>query len=304
MSSVIHPLMRPGARHCMSIEPPFRVRHPAFEWDHEVQVALPAAYAVSEGATYPVLWLTDGAAFLHLTVGILNCLIAGSWAPEVIVVSVGCPEDVGMAELVRRRNTEYSQGGELFHDGPGGDFFRAQVAKWPEAMRVNIPTGKKADDFLSLFVDRLRPELSRKYRMSDDHALFGHSGGGQFAGYAMFARPEAFRRYIIGSPSINANNREAFRLEAEYAARVKDLKISAFFGAGENEINANPLLAAWGIVSAPVLMAETLTLRQYPSLSIKTRIFHNRDHLDVIPELITEGIKFIWSREAAALPRS
>jgi len=44
------------------------------------------------------------------------------------------------------------------------------------------------------------PQLAAKYRFSGEHALFGHSAGGMFAVYALFQRPGAFDKMIIGSP--------------------------------------------------------------------------------------------------------
>ena len=60
--------------------------------------------------------------------------------------------------------------------------------------------GARGDRFLAFLIDRLRPALAEQYPMADDHALFGHSAGGALTGYAMFARPGGFDRYIIGAP--------------------------------------------------------------------------------------------------------
>lgn len=279
---------RSGARCTMAIEPPQSVRTAAFDWDYEVQVALPASYSVRPDKHYPVLWVTDGPFLLHLTVGLLNTLVIGGLAPEMIVIGIGCPSEAGAAEFGRRRAIDFAPPGPtILFDGPGGDYFR----------KMGVPDSgqqQKADDLLALLVDELRPLLAATYRMSDDHGLVGHSGGGMFASYALFARPGAFRRYIIGSPSSNAADRAAFRLEAEYAAGNSDLKADIFFGMGELEI-AKPGLAAWGIVSAPVLMAETLLLRQYPSLKVTTRIFSGKDHSSVIADVIADGIRAVWS---------
>lgn len=281
---------RPGARCTMAIEPPLTVRTEAFEWDYEVQVALPASYDAVPDRLYPVLWLTDGSFLLHLTVGLLNTLVIGGLAPEMIVVAVGCPSEAGAAEFGRRRAIDFAPPGpSILFDGPGGEYFR----------KLGVPDGtpQKADKLLAFLVDELRPSLSRTYRMNADHGLLGHSGGGMFASYALFARPGAFRRYIIGSPSSNAVHREAFRLEADFAAKNDDLVADVFFGAGELEIGKLSL-AAWGVVSAPVLMAETLLLRQYPSLKLTTRIFSGKDHSSVIADVIAEGIRAVWTGAA------
>lgn len=272
----------------MSIEPAVSMRTAAFDWDYEVQVALPASYGAVPGKSYPVLWLTDGPFLLHLAVGLLNTLVVGGLAPEMIIVGVGCASEAGATEFGRRRSIDFAPPGKsILFDGPGGDYFR----------KLGVPeegTRQQADDLLAFLVDEVRPALSQKYRMSDDHGLLGHSGGGMFASYALFARPGAFRRYIIGSPSSNAADRAAFRLESDYAAAHTDLKADVFFGAGELEIGKLSL-AAWGIVSAPVLMAETLLLRQYPSLKVTTRIFSGKDHSSVIADIIAEGVRAVWA---------
>lgn len=278
----------PGSRYTMSIEPAVAMRTAAFDWDYEVQVALPASYGVKPDKSYPVLWLTDGPLMLHLAVGLLNSLVVGGLAPEMIVVAVGCASDAGVMEQARRRAIDLTPPGKtMFYDGPGGDFMR----------KLGAPDGgapQQADDLLAFLIDELRPALAGTYRMDDDHGLMGHSGGGMFASYALFARPGAFRRYIIGSPSSNAADRSAFRLEEAYAASNTDLEAAVFFGAGEREIG-QLTMAAWGIVSAPVLMAETLVLRQYPSLQVTTRIFPGKDHFTVLADIIGEGIRAVWA---------
>src|SRR4249919_3804512 len=90
--------MRPGARYTMSIEPAISKRTAAFDWDYEVQVALPASYSVTPDRHYPVLWLTDGPLLINLAVGLVNALVVGGLAPEMIIVSVGCASESGVAE--------------------------------------------------------------------------------------------------------------------------------------------------------------------------------------------------------------
>jgi predicted alpha/beta superfamily hydrolase len=276
----------PGARYTMSMEPAAAMRTAKFDWDYEIQVALPASYGAKPDKRYPVLWLTDGPLMVHLAVGLVNALVFGGLAPEMIIVAVGCASQAGVAEYGRRRMIDLAPPGKsMLFDGPGGDFMR----------KLGMPEGaQQGEDLLAFLVDELRPALAKKYRMDDDHCLMGHSGGGMFANYALFARPGAFGRFIIGSPSSNAADRAAFRLEAEYAAAHKDLKADVFFGAGEQEIG-QLMMAAWGIVSAPVLMAETLRLRQYPGLKVTTRIFSAKDHFTVLPDILLEGVRAVWS---------
>jgi predicted alpha/beta superfamily hydrolase len=285
---------RPGARYTMSIEPPVAVRAAAFGWDYEVQVALPASYGVRPDKHYPVLWLTDGPMIFPLAVGLLNGMVIGGLAPEMIIVGVGCAGEAGVGEWSRRRTIDFMPPGDTsYFEGPGGDFIRSLGA---------MAEPQRADDLLAFLVDDLRPSLARSYRMDDDHGLLGHSGGGMFASWALFARPGAFRRYIIGSPSSNAADRAAFQLEAAYAAANTDLKADVFIGAGEREIG-QPLMAAWGIVSSAVLLAETLVLRRYPSLKVTTRIFPGKDHYNALADILSEGVHAVWADRPDRSPR-
>lgn len=293
--SQIEPLRRrPGVTYAMSVEPARLMRGNGFDYDHEIRIGLPRTYHVQPDKTFPVLWLTDGAMWFNLTLGVLDTLTLRDSVQEMIVVSVGAPLSSGFVGL-GRRNIEFAPpSAQRFYSGVGGDYMRQKyrelnVENWPQ----------KADHFLSFLVDKLRPELAKSYRMSDEHGLFGHSGGGGFAGYALFARPQAFDKYIIGSPSINASDRAVFRMEQDYAKKNKDFNVSLFLGAGDREVDDLDA-AAWGVVSAPVLLAETLRLRQYPSLKLTTRIYSGKDHLTVVPAILMDGIKTLWDQSSAS----
>lgn len=284
------PQLTPGARICMSILPPGQFEAPGFDWTYEVQVAVPATYDVLPEKQYPVLWVTDGPSYIPLVVGLLNAL-SFQHVPEMIVVGVGCPPELGLLEHGRRRSSDFAPPGtSYFYSGFAGERLKAMAAAGGFQ-----PPPQSADRLLSFLVDTLRPELARRFRMANEHVLFGHSGGGMFAGWALFERPQAFAKYIIGSPSINAVERAVFRLEEAYAASHSDLPVSLFLGAGELEI-VDPAIAAWGLVSSPVLLAETLRLRNYPSLKLHARVFPGKDHLTVIPDILADGLRALWPK--------
>jgi predicted alpha/beta superfamily hydrolase len=286
--------MKPGARYTMSIEPTRTVRTAAFDWDYDVEVALPPSYRVAPDKHYPVLWVTDGNWMFQLAVGLLNILVMGGHAPEMIVVGVGCPAAAGAAEWSRRRRIDfYPPGKTPYWDGPGSDYVSSLAG---------MDGPRQADAFLAFLVDELRPALAAAYRMDADHGLMGHSGGGMFASYALFARPGAFRRYIIGSPSSNASEKAAFRLEAAYSAVNTDYKADVFFGVGEREIS-QVLPAAMGLASSAILMAETLRVRRYPSLKVTTRVFPGKDHINVTADVMGEGISAVWADRVDAAMR-
>lgn len=284
-----------GARANMKMLEPIRVRGETFSYDHEVTVVLPASYEAAPERTYPVLWVLDSPLMLRTVVGILDTLVIGNLAPELIVVGIGSRSEEGLAGVGRRIMDFSPPGPDYFPPEPAGSAWRA-LAPLPEFPH-------KADDFLVFLVDDLRPQLAGQYRFSGEHALFGHSAGGMFAGYALFRRPEAFDKMIIGSPYLNGVRGAVFDTEADYAASHDDLDVSLFIGAGDREVDEY-FLAISGIVSSTARFSETLTLRGYPSLELRTRIYSDEDHYTVVPRILSEGIRHLWAEDAARLPAS
>ena len=135
--------------------------------------------------------------------------------------------------------------------------------------------------------------------MADDHTLFGHSAGGAFTGWALFARPGGFSRYIIGS----GTNTLTIEMEDAFAEKHEDLNADVFIGAGDLEAN-NLGLSSQRIVSRTMLFAENLLLRRYPSLRLQTRVYRDRDHITVVPMILGDGLKFVFAEEAAELPET
>jgi len=148
----------------------------------------------------------------------------------------------------------------------------------------------KGDLFLDFLVDQLRLSLGGKYRMADDHALWGHSAGGGFASYALLARPGAFGRFIIGS----GTNGLTIDLEAEYAKDHDDLVARVFIGMADGELN-HTALSAQRLVSRTTLLAENLRLRGYPGLDLLTRLYTDRDHFTVMPLVIGDGLQHVYA---------
>lgn len=284
-----------GARANMRMLEPMAVRGARFSYDHEVTIVLPASYDAAADRVYPVLWVLDSPLMLRSVVGILDTLVVGNLAPEMIVVGVGSRSEEGFAGIGRRVMDFSPPGPDYFPPEPAGAAWQA-LAPLPEFPH-------KADDFLTFLVDELRPQVSANYRVSGEHALFGHSAGGMFAAYALFQRPGAFDKMIIGSPYLNGVRGAVFDAEAEYAASHDDLDVAIFVGVGDRETDEY-FLAISGIASSANRFSETLHLRNYPSLELRTRVFSGEDHYTVVPRLISEGLRHLWAEDAARLPSS
>lgn len=282
----------PGARANMELLETRAVQSERFDYTHAVTIALPASYRVQPERAYPVLWVLDDPLMTRSAVATVDLLVAGNRIPEMIVIGVGSPSEDGL-QGVGRRIVEFSPPGKGFAaPGLNREAFRS-VAPFPEYPH-------RAADFLAFLGDELRPALGQEFRFADDHILHGHSLGGLFAGYALFARPGLFDRMIIGSPAMANADDAVFKLEREFAAQNTALKADLFVGAGGDEGN-EWFLNAGGILSGAARFVETVTLRDYEGLTIQSRFYTGEDHYTVAPRVISDGLRHFYREEAERL---
>jgi predicted alpha/beta superfamily hydrolase len=147
-----------------------------------------------------------------------------------------------------------------------------------------------AGEFLSFLVDQVRPVLARDYRMTGDHTLMGHSAGGAFCYYAIFARHGAFDKYMCGGG-------RAWRgwpaQEEQYAQTHSDLPIQIY-----EAISGIDLLAGGPAYSVGTVLNE----RHYPSLKLYTQIFPDDNHQSVVPMMLSRGLRTLWGGRPGATP--
>ncbi len=148
---------------------------PTLGREYHLSVALPASYGTSTRA-YPVICVLDGDLLFGMAAGLtpLTQWLAG--VPEVIVVGI------------RYDMASYDQWVQL----------RERDFKIPEVR--DAPPDSAANLFLDALTQEMLPFIEANYRtMPSDRALYGYSSSGFFVLYALFHRPDAFRRYLSGS---------------------------------------------------------------------------------------------------------
>ncbi len=282
----------PGARANMEVLETRQIQSDEFEYAHAVSIALPASYQVQPDRTYPVMWVLDDPLMFRTAVATVDLLVSGNMMPEIIVIGVGSPAEEGLAG-VGKRIMEFSPPGEGFAaPGLNKEAVRS-VAPFP-------PYPHRADELLSFLGGKLRTDLSAEFRFADDHILHGHSLGGLFAGYALFARPDLFDRMILGSPAIANVDDAVFKLESEFAENNSELPVDLFVGAGGEEGN-EWFLNAGGILTGAARFIETMNLRNYEGLTIKSRFYDGEDHYTVVPRIMSDALRHFYRDEAANL---
>jgi uncharacterized protein len=259
-------------------EPSFEVHVPNHPHSHQVRIWLPPSYHHSEHA-YPVLWVTDN--LLEHAVS----AVTGSHfteAPEIIVVAIGAPLGLSSGEYGTRRVYDFM---------PTKDLLTWDQQVFDSGVEVNVGG---AAPFLDYLIGPLRQRVTEAYRTSGDHGLAGHSGGGMFALYSLFAAYGAFSKYLIGSPAYGV---DLERLEAEHHAEHGDYQARLFLGAGGAEL-MTPSGAFARTLSTMTSFCERLVGRAYENLDLHVTIYPGASHSGVMAPLFAEGLRWLW-RDAA-----
>lgn len=240
---------------------------------YRIYVATPAGPPPARG--YPVVYITDGNGLFPIAASAAAILQLGE-APGAIVVGIGYPtDDLGVQVDSRTRDLTPTQ--------PAAD-----MGSSPGAARPKPEDYAGADLFYRFLVEELRPVLANRYTIDpSNQALYGHSLGGLFTLGVLFKHPEAFRTYLVSSPSIWWDNRVVLSDEAGFAARVSRGEISSrllvMAGAGEK---ADMVDNARGVA------ARLSALHGAAGYTAQFNLFEQEDHTSVIPASISRALRF------------
>jgi predicted alpha/beta superfamily hydrolase len=163
-------------------------------------VRKPGGYDFSE-QRYPVVVLLDGESnFLHVSATLEQLANHGRAVPMLLV---------GIENTDRQRDLTPP----ITSDKP---------TEKPDGAIGGAPR------FLTFIADELLPHIDRTYRTRPTRILIGHSFGGLFAVHALFNRPEAFKAYIVISPSLWWDNQAFAKQADQFVADHKDLQTAVY----------------------------------------------------------------------------
>jgi predicted alpha/beta superfamily hydrolase len=172
-----------------------------------------------------------------------------------------------------------------------------------------------ASRFLAFLRDELKPWVRERYGVDpDDSAFFGYSLGGLFATYVLLNEPAMFRRYGIGSPSLDWDKDLMFDHEAAYARTHADLPVKVFFSVGANEstegerrwraqLPADRRAKAeaeaegeppYDMVADAERMVAALRGRKYPSLEIELAVWPGEYHQTAPPLALSRSLRYLF----------
>jgi predicted alpha/beta superfamily hydrolase len=160
-----------------------------------------------------------------------------------------------------------------------------------------------APAFFQFLTEELRPWVTERYAVTDDATYVGHSQGGLFGTWMLLHYPEAFNRYVLGSPWLCWDEAVSTGWEAAYAASHADVPATVFLAAGTEEHIHGPYTADW-IVPAlaradtaahTLRLGDALAGRGYPGLRLTTRILPDKTHFTIKGALFAQGLRTVFA---------
>jgi hypothetical protein len=167
-----------------------------------------------------------------------------------------------------------------------------------------------ADAFLEFIRTELKPWVHARFQVdTTDSMFFGHSLGGLFGTYTLLTKPDTFRRYGIGSPSLWWHDDMMFEYEARVAAEYTDLAAHAFFSVGafedhdgrqreasrlSEEARAGAALRYIDMVADTQRMVAALRSRNYPSLEIECVVLPDEFHITVPVLNLSRALRYLY----------
>lgn len=284
------------------------VRPDAEQWDitskitgrtYRIFIAKPAASIPAPPRGYPVVYVTDGDAMFHTAADAMALLSAGYEAKPAFIVGIGYGKDMNTAAVMRFTDLTPT---------PPDSASAAGLAASPAYQNV---TFGEAELFYRFLTEELRPQIEAAYNTDKNDSIFwGDSLGGLFGLHVLFNHPQAYRTYLIGSPSIVWNNRAILKDEAKLTSQLAAGKVAprilftvgeleekvaedATFRPGVTREQAEARLKAAAMVTNVVALAARLEGLKAPAgYKVDAVVLEDETHLSVLPAAISRGLRF------------
>ncbi len=261
------------------------------DYDFEISIQLPPPEV--EGPV-PVIYVTDANMGFGMATAIASMLAGGAEIPPCLLVGIGYPVGADFLAFARLRTRDFT---------PSVD--ERQLAAI-EAFSGARPESGGAGAFLDFLTAELRDWVNSQYDVvGADATYIGDSMGGLFGMFALFHKPAAFKRYLIGSPWLCWDYPISFKYEEAYAAEHPDLPATVFLAAGADEAvlapgmpeALAPIFQDAEVAAYTQRLADSLESRKYPNLRLTTRIFPEETHYTLPAILMAHGLRRVFQAE-------
>lgn len=190
------------------------IKDKAEDRQYELYVKLPESY--SDTTTHPVIYYTDAMWHVEMLSGSAEYIME-----EAILVGISWQKD-NNPELMAERGEHVSR----YRD------YSFRPHSNPE-IQSKYKLGQ-GDKHMAFIRNDVIPYVERNYRTDPtNRTYFGYSMGGEFGTYVLLTQPDTFKNYILGSPSLRAE--DFSDLEVMNSAAINGLNANVFISYGTLE---------------------------------------------------------------------
>jgi uncharacterized protein len=264
----------------------------------KIQVMQPAGKR-GETTRFPVVYVTDANLVFDMFKGISHLI----QSPEkegsrYILVGIGYPSESPLAgSALRARDLTF----------PG---YPKLKIKPPTYEDVPVPEpGTKtfygAEDFQKFIEHELIPFIDKTYHtVPGERTYFGHSAGGGFGLYTLFAKTHLFKNYIVSSPGLIYHGQGPAEFPYEnydfvlqearkFIASKKPLHGTSLYMSVGTAEEFEPGLDVWSLTSSFYRMAALMKGAAIPGLEFTTEVFPGETHGTVWPIAFMHGVQAV-----------
>jgi predicted alpha/beta superfamily hydrolase len=221
------------------------------------KIYFPEDIRTGSGEKYDAVYILDGEEHLDDFIFISNFARKQKLIPPLILISV---------------QNSFTKEGNM----RDRDFY-------PERSPGNTKAGG-AENFKTFLKNELIPYISRKFPVSGDNSLFGHSAGGVFIMYSLLTEPGLFMNYFCSDPAFPWYERRIIKMTENIFKNIQYLnKTLWIIGTEETYRNVG------------IEMMDSVLMNVAPKdLRWKTSIYPNETHMSVRLKGIYDGLKYAY----------
>lgn len=279
---------------------------------YRINIALPSKPPPPNG--YAVLYVLDGTMYFGTAT---EAVRANANAPDVVVVGIGYPQSdafiadsearwgAAPSDLAALNPMERARRRERTYDLtlPASEE-QLDASPIPRIPSETAKTVGGADDLLRTIERDVKPRVEALLKVdSDRQVLFGHSLGGLVSLHALFTEPDAFRTFVVASPSIWWNHSAVLNDEPRFTAAIKSNLVAPriLITVGALEQTSEPEDSLYGMVSNATALAGRLSaLKALPGYEVTLAVFPDQGHGISPWPAIGRAVEFAFQRS----PRS
>lgn len=233
---------------------------------YALYIKLPESYAENTNKTYPVIYTTDAKWHMDLLSGTTEYLM-----PDVILVGISWQLDQANDREFVSRFRDYTP-----------------VASTNPEHQAQYSFGQAAEH-LSFIRSDVIPLIEQGYRVSDQRAYLGYSLGGAFGAYVLFAEPDTFNHYVLGSPAFNEISLAFTSTIAQQAtSKLVTSRPDVFVSLGELETTEVDLTDGF--------MSVLDRAQRFGLSHTGLQVIENSDHGTAVPETFVRAVKWLSRR--------